>query len=418
VAAVAMVLVVSFLHIPHTRRDTRIDWWGAAFIVMGIAPLLLVAENGRDWGWNSVGAFACYIIGVVGIVAFILVERRMGSNALIPLSLFRSSTFSMASVIGTLVGFGMFGGMLTLPLYLQIVNGATPTESGLLMIPMVVGLMIASIVSGQVIARTGKYKIFPIVGTFLMSVAFFYLTFATATSGVVFIMGGMLMLGLGLGQLMQTLTIASQNSVGPRDIGVATSAATFFRQIGGTLGTAVIFSVVFSRAPDAIKTAFGNPDVVAGITAASQDPKVLADPANGDVLTQIQQAQSGQPNTLGQALNGDTSFLNVIDGRLARPFLEGFSSAMVTGFYISLGVVVLAFLLSWFLKATPLRQKSALQEASDDAAALAASNDSSEAERENAAALEMQLEASRAAGQAGAMIEPTTGSVPAQKPRK
>jgi EmrB/QacA subfamily drug resistance transporter len=418
VAAIAMVLVVSFLHIPHTRRDARIDWWGAAFIVMGIAPLLLVAENGRDWGWASVGSFACYIIGVVGIVAFILVERRMGSNALIPLSLFRSSTFSMASVIGTLVGFGMFGGMLTLPLYLQIVNGATPTESGLLMIPMVVGLMIASIVSGQVIARTGKYKIFPIVGTFLMSVAFFYLTFATATSGVVFIMGGMLMLGLGLGQLMQTLTIASQNSVGPRDIGVATSAATFFRQIGGTLGTAVIFSVVFSRAPEAIQTAFGDPDVVAGITAARQDPKVVADPANGDVLSQIQLAQSGQPNTLGEALNGDTSFLNLIDPRLARPFLEGFSSAMVTGFYISLGVVLVAFLLSWFLKATPLRQKSALQEASDDAAALAASNDSSDADRENAAALEMQLEASRAAGQAGAMIEPTTGSVPAQKPRE
>ncbi|WP_374948025.1 MDR family MFS transporter [Agreia sp.] len=418
VAAIAMVLVVSFLHIPHTRRDTRIDWWGAAFIVMGIAPLLLVAENGRDWGWSSVGAFACYIIGVVGIIAFILVERRMGSNALIPLSLFRSSTFSMASVIGTLVGFGMFGGMLTLPLYLQIVNGATPTESGLLMIPMVVGLMIASIVSGQVIARTGKYKIFPIVGTFLMSVAFFYLTFATATSGVVFIMGGMLMLGLGLGQLMQTLTIASQNSVGPRDIGVATSAATFFRQIGGTLGTAVIFSVVFSRAPDAIKTAFGNPDVVAGITAASQDPKVVAVAANTDVLTQIQLAQSKQPNTLGQALNGDTSFLNVIDPRLARPFLEGFSSAMVTGFYISLGVVLLAFLLSWFLKATPLRQKSALQEASEDAAALASSTESSDADRDDAAALEMQLEASRAAGQAGAMIEPTTASVPAQKPRE
>jgi len=129
-------------------------------------------------------------------------------------------------------------------------------------------------------------------------------------------------------------------------------------------------------------------------------------------------AQSGQPNTLGEALNGDTSFLNLIDPRLARPFLDGFSSAMVTGFYISLGVVLLAFLLSWFLKATPLRQKSALQEASDDAAALAASKNSSDAEREDAAALEMQLEASRAAGQAGAMIEPTTGSVPAQKPRE
>ncbi|MBF4632854.1 MFS transporter [Agreia pratensis] len=416
VAAIAMILVVSFLHIPHTRRDARIDWWGAAFIVMGIAPLLLVAENGRDWGWGSAGAFACYVIGVVGIVAFIFTERRMGSNALIPLSLFSSSTFSMASIIGTLVGFGMFGGMLTIPLYLQIVNGATPTESGLLMIPMVVGLMIASIVSGQIIARTGKYKVFPIVGTFLMSAAFFYLTFATATSGVVYIMGGMLMLGLGLGQLMQTLTIATQNSVGPRDIGVATSAATFFRQIGGTLGTAVIFSVVFSRAPDAIQDAFKTPDVVAGIAAAGQDPKVLANPANVDILTQMQLAQSGQPNTLGSALNGDTSFLNLIDPRLARPFLEGFSTAMVTGFWISLSVVLVAFLLSWFLKATPLRQKSALQEANDDAqAAAAAKADGARADSEGE--LQLQLGSTRAAETFGALVEPATGSVPAQKPK-
>ena len=215
---------------------------------------------------------------------------------------------------------------------------------------------------------------------------------------------------------MQTLTIATQNSVGPRDIGVATSAATFFRQIGGTLGTAVIFSVVFSRAPSAIQDAFKTPDVVAGIAAAGQDPKVLTNPANVDILTQMQLAQSGQPNTLGSALNGDTSFLNLIDPRLARPFLEGFSTAMVTGFWISLSVVLVAFLLSWFLKATPLRQKSALQEANDDAeAAAAAKADGVRAKSEGE--LQLQLGSTRAAETFGALVEPATGSIPAQKPK-
>lgn len=371
IGIIAMAIVLRFLHIPHTKRAVRIDWWGAATVIMAAVPLLLIAEQGREWGWDSAGAFVCYAIGAVGIALFIMVEKLMGDDALIPLKLFKSSTFSMATILGVLVGFGMFGAMMTIPLYLQLVTGATPTEAGLLMIPMILGLMISSIVSGQLISRTGRYKIFPILGTAFLSGGFFYLTFVSADKPVWFVMVGMLLVGLGLGQLMQTLTIASQNSVGPRDIGVATSASTFFRQIGGTLGTAVVFSVLFSRLPDTLASAFTNTSNVAGLTAAMQDPAVTSDPVNAGVLKVLGQLQT-DPAAVGNALSGDTSFLKGVDGRLSLPFLEGFANASVTVFYVSLVVVLIAFVLSFFMKATPLRAKSALQEANDDAQAAAA----------------------------------------------
>jgi EmrB/QacA subfamily drug resistance transporter len=366
----ALAIVLRFLHLPHTKRAVRIDWWGAATVVIALVPLLLVAEKGREWGWDSLPALVCYVIGALGIAAFVLSEKLMGDDALIPLKLFRNSTFSMATILGVLVGFGMFGAMMTIPLYLQLVSGATPTESGFLMLPMILGMMIASIGSGQLIARTGQYKIFPRLGTGFMAIGFFWLTFLTADKPVWYIMIGMFMLGLGLGQLMQTLTIASQNSVGPRDMGVATSASTFFRQIGGTLGTAILFSVLFTRIPETIAAAFSRPAVTDGIAEAASDPAVLADPANAQILELLQQGQNG--GSLGTALDGDTSFLNGSDPRLAAPFLEGFNDATVTVYWVALGVVLTAFVLSFFLKVTPLREKSALQEnAAEDAALLA-----------------------------------------------
>ena len=370
VGVVALAMVLRFLHIPHTRRKVRIDWWGAATVVIALVPLLLVAEKGRDWGWDSFYAITCYIVGALGIAAFILSEKLMGDDALIPLKLFKHPTFSMSTVLGVLVGFGMFGAMMTIPLYLQLVNGATPTESGLLSLPMILGLMISSIASGQIIARTGRYRVFPTLGTAFMATGFFWLTFLTADKPLIWIMVGMLLIGLGLGQLMQTLTIAAQNSVGPRDIGVATSSSTFFRQIGGTLGTAILFSVLFTRIPQTIADAFASTSVKNGIAEAVADPKVLADPANKQILELFQQAQNG--GSVGNALDGDTSFLNGSDPRLAAPFLEGFNDAAVTVYWVALGVVLIAFVLSFFLKAAPLRAKSALQENADaDAAVIA-----------------------------------------------
>jgi len=372
IGIVALAIVLRFLHIPHTRHAVRIDWWGAATVILALVPLLLVAEQGRTWGWDSLGSIACYVIGALGVAAFIISEKLMGDDALIPLKLFKNATFRMATILGVLVGFGMFGAMLTIPLYLQLVNGATPTESGFLMLPMILGLMIASIVSGQIIARTGVYKWFPRAGTALMALGFLWFTFATADKPVWYMMIGMFLVGLGLGQLMQTLTIASQNSVGPRDIGVATSSSTFFRQIGGTLGVAILFSVLYTRIPTAIADAFTNKDTLAALQTAATDPDVVADPANKGILALLQSAQGGDTSAVSDSLNGDSSFLNGADPRLTAPFLNGFNDAAVSIFWVALAVVLVAFVLSWFLKATPLRAKSALQENADNDAALSA----------------------------------------------
>jgi EmrB/QacA subfamily drug resistance transporter len=402
VGIVSLALVLRFLHVPHHPRDgVRIDWWGAATIVLGLVPLLLIAEQGREWGWDSPAAFVCYAVGALGILAFVLVERTMGDDALLPLKLFRSPTFSMATVLGVLVGFGMFGAMMSLPLYLQLVNGATPTEAGWLMIPMIVGLMASSIGSGQIISRTGRYRIFPIIGTGLLTAAFAFLALvAHYDTPVWVIMVGMFAVGLGLGQLMQTLTLASQNSVTTRDMGVATSASTFFRQMGGTVGVAVIFSVLFSRLPDTIAAAFGKTDLVRAALDAALDP-ALASAANNagimdavytpiveritsnlppgvdlandqvrgglvdQVMANFDPSQSQGSASLGGSLDGDTSFLNTADPALSAPFLDGFANATVTVFWVAAAVVAVAFVLSFFLRAQPLREKSAVQEAHD-----------------------------------------------------
>lgn len=369
----ALAIVLRFLHIPHTRHSVRIDWWGAATVVLALVPLLLVAEQGRTWGWGSPAAILCYVVGGLGTVAFIVSEKLMGDDALIPLKLFSNATFRMATILGVLVGFGMFGAMMTLPLYLQLVNGATPTEAGFLTLPMILGLMISSIVSGQVISRTGVYHWFPRAGTLFMAMGFFLFTFATADQPVWFMMIGMLLVGLGLGQLMQTLTIASQNSVGPRDIGVATSSSTFFRQIGGTLGVAILFSVLYTRIPETIAVAFADKTNLANLQAAASDAAVRSDPANADILRLLQSAKGGNSGAVGDSLNADSSFLNDADPRLAAPFLQGFNDAAVSIFWVALAVVLVAFVLSWFLKAAPLRSKSALQENAEiEAAQLAA----------------------------------------------
>ena len=240
IGLIALFLVISFLHIPHHEsKSKRIDWWGVLTIIVGVVPILIVAEQGREWGWSSTNAITAYVIGVVGIAAFIYIEKKMGEDALLPLHLFKSSTFTLTTLLGVIVGLGMFGGMISLPLVLQIVYGASPTEAGYLMIPMVMGLMVSSILSGRITSKTGKYKIFMVLGTALMGISYVYLSTLVYTWQVWQISIGMVVMGLGLGQMMQTLTIASQNSVEAKDIGVATSSSTFFRQMGGTLGVAV-----------------------------------------------------------------------------------------------------------------------------------------------------------------------------------
>jgi EmrB/QacA subfamily drug resistance transporter len=364
----ALLLVMRSLHLPHTRRDHRIDWPGALALVVGLVPLLLIAEQGREWGWTSSAAFACYLVGALGIAAFIWDQSRYGDDALIPLRLFRGRTFGLGSLLNFILGMGMFGGLAALPLYLQIVKGVSPTMAGLLLIPLTFGIMAGSIISGQIISRSGRYRKFPIIGTGLLVLALAGL----AQIGVETPLGVTMLLsavfGIGLGFNMQPLTLAVQNAVPPQDMGVATSSATFFRQMGGTLGTAVFLSVLFSTVGDRIASAFRTDAATSAFQAALNDPQVLADPTNRRVVAAITDG-GGLPKG---ALD-DTSFLAKLDDRLARPFLEGFSSSMDLVFMSAAAVVLIAFVIVFFLPEEKLRTMSGIEaRRQDDAAAAAA----------------------------------------------
>ena len=363
IGAVSLFMVITFLHVPHTPRPQKIDWWGAVTIVLAVVPLLLVAEQGREWGWGSPLSIAMYATGLFGIVSFILIEKRMGSAALIPLAIFKEPTFARTQIMGFIIGIGMFGGMIVLPLIIQVVYGASPTEAGLLMLPMVAGMMAATITSGRIMSRTGKYRIFFNTGTAVLFFGYLFMLLMLNASTPIWVVSiGMIMIGLGLGQLMQTTMVASQNSVDARDIGVATSSATFFRQMGGTFGVAVFMSILFGQVADKIGGAFQRADVREGIAAATKDPAVLANPDNEAILGVLQ----GGPSAAEQ-ITLDSSFMIGADDRLTLPFRIGFVESSLTVFLVAIFFVAAAFVISWFIKEIPLRDKSASQEAAESA---------------------------------------------------
>jgi MFS family permease len=237
-----------------------------------------------------------------------------------------------------LVGVAMFGGIMLLPLSMQIVHGASPTESGFLMLPMVVGMMIASIGSGRIISRTGRVRTFPIVGSVLITAALLLLSRTTADTALVWVMAPMFLLGLGLGQCMQPLLLTMQSAVPPRDIGVATSSATFFRQIGGTVGVAVFLSVLFGSVGGNIQQAFADD---------AGDPVVaeaMADPSFGEQIERIQDDSSG---------------IESLPDAVAHPIKEGFAASMDTVFLLAAGAGLVAFLVLLLMPHVELRATSA-----------------------------------------------------------
>jgi hypothetical protein len=257
--------------------------------------------------------------------------------------LFRSGVFSVTSLVGLIIGMGMFGGMSVIPLYLQIVKGASPTRAGLLVLPMVLGIMVGSVVSGQITARTGRYKVFPIVGIGLMTAAMVLLNTIGADTPLWRTDIWMAIFGLGLGNCIQTLVIAVQNAVPARDMGVATSAQVFFRQIGGTLGTAVFLSILFSVVGGKIGTAIMNSPAEVRAAAA----KLLGSTASGS---------SG-----GSGVLQDSSFIQQLPAAVARPFKVGFSDSLHPVFITAAIVTGTAFVLIWFMKELPLRNQSGIQ---------------------------------------------------------
>jgi EmrB/QacA subfamily drug resistance transporter len=366
IGVASLLLVSRTLHLPHHRREHKIDYLGACGLVVFLVPLLLVAEQGRSWGWTSNRSVVACTIAVLGFVGFLLAERRIGDDALLPMRLFRGRTVAVASALNFIVGMGMFGGMAALPLYLQIVKGHSPTAAGLLMLPMVIGMMSGSIGSGQYIARTGRYRIFPIAGLALLVAGLLLLSGVDADSGIVIVSLYTFVFGLGLGCNMQTLITAIQNAVPPRDMGVATSSATFFRQMGGSLGTAVFLSLLFNQLPQKIMVALQASTQTAQFQAALVEPAVVSNPATNVLVTVL-----GNPAAVVNVLI-DSSFINRLDPRLARPFLVGFSGAIDAVFLLGAAVLFVGFLIVWFLPEEKLGSRSGIDLRHQEAAVAAA----------------------------------------------
>ncbi len=369
-----LVVIWRVLHLPPLRKvEHRIDWQGALALVVALVPLLLVAEQGRSWGWGSSNALISYTVGVVGIGLFLAAETRAGADAILPLYMFRNRTFSVGAGANAVIGLGMFGGLATLPLYLQIVRGLSPTKAGLVLIPFTMGIMVASIVAGQTTARTGRYKLFPVGGTVLMGVGALLFSRLDPSTPMTRFFTYSVVFGLGLGFVMQPLVLAVQNAVPAKDMGVATSSSLFFRQMGGTLGTAVFLSVLFSTVGDNIATAFRAAAKTPAFLAAVADPTVAANPVNAAVIGML---KGGPAPSLD-----DSSFINALDPRLAQPFLVGFAQSVDKVLLLAAIVMVAGIVLTLLVPELPLRTVSGIQSrqaderADDERTAAAAAED-------------------------------------------
>ncbi|MEO8334874.1 MAG: DHA2 family efflux MFS transporter permease subunit [bacterium] len=243
----ALVVLAATLPANAERREHAIDYAGAALLAVVLSGITLIADlGGSAYAWSSPLIMGLIAAAIIALVLFVFVERR-APEPILPPRLFAERAFSLTSAVGFIVGFALFGSVTYFPVFLQTVKGVSPTASGLQMLPMMVGMLTMSIVSGQLISRTGRYKHFPIIGTGVMTVALVLLARLSLDTSTYLTSGYVLLLGLGLGMVMQVLVVAVQNSVEFRDLGVATSGATLFRLIGGSLGTAILGAIFSTR---------------------------------------------------------------------------------------------------------------------------------------------------------------------------
>ncbi|AZQ71387.1 MFS transporter [Streptomyces luteoverticillatus] len=323
IGVVALAVIAAVLHIPVSRVPHRIDYLGTFLIAaVAICLVLMTSLGGTSYPWSSWRIIGLGVVGVVLLLPFVLVERR-AAEPVLPLGLFRIHTFALCSVIGFVVGFAMFGSMTYLPTFLQVVHGVSPTLSGVHMLPMVAGLLIASTGSGQIVSRTGHYKVFPIAGTAVMTIGLLLLhrldpAVSTATMSAYFFV-----FGFGLGLVMQVLVLIVQNSVGYQDLGVATSGATFFRSIGASFGVSIFGTIFTSKLGPRIA------DALAGVPLP--------------------------PGVTPDALKSDPRVLHRLPPAQRTGVLAAYSQSITDVFLYAVPPALLAFALAWLLREEPLR---------------------------------------------------------------
>jgi EmrB/QacA subfamily drug resistance transporter len=338
VGVVALVVVAAVLPGALRRERHTIDYAGTILLALTVSSLVLITSlGGTTYRWVSAPVLAMAVVAVVAGAGFVVVERR-AAEPVLPLRLFGNRVFTAASAIGLVIGFAMFGALAYLPQYMQIVKGVSPTASGLRLLPMMAGLLLTSVVTGRLVSRLGRYRIFPIIGTAAMTAGLYLLSLLTPGTGGWLSSLYMFVLGLGIGASMQVLVIAVQNAVSYADLGVATAGATFFRSIGGSFGTAAFGAVFAAVLPGNLAAALHGRALPPGLSAASgASPAVLA--------------------------------------RLPAPvhaaFVAGYASSLHTVYLAAVPVGALAFLLSWTLKDVPLRSTTRAPDPADTLAPTA-----------------------------------------------
>ncbi|MGW4499390.1 MDR family MFS transporter [Micromonospora sp. NPDC004336] len=315
---VALAVLVATLRLPKHRTEHRIDWLGAALLSVAITAIVLVTTwGGNEYDWTSGPILGLVALTLVALAAFGLVERR-AAEPILPLRLFANRNFALISVIGFLLGFAMFGAMNFLPLYQQTVQGASATNSGLLLLPLMFGMLVVSLVVGRSITKTGRYRAYPIVGGVVMAAGMALLTRLDVDTSKTESSLYMLVLGVGMGFLMQTSMLIAQNSVEQRDLGAASGAATFFRSIGGSFGIS-LFGAVFANR--------------------------LAGSPGGDAF--------GGGGEAGAAM--DLEKLKDLPAQARELVLGGLADAVSHVFWWALFFSVAVPVLAWFVREVPLR---------------------------------------------------------------
>jgi EmrB/QacA subfamily drug resistance transporter len=319
----ALVAIAAVLHIPVKRVDHKIDWWGMSLLSSGVVCLiLLLTWGGTQYAWSSSTILGLGLASLILLSTFCVVELKV-VEPIISLQLFRNRTFSAASAVGFMIGFTMFGSIVYLPLYLQVVHGATPTMSGLELLPMVAGMLITFVLSGQLVTRTGRYKIFPILGTAIVALGLVALSRLGPDTKFLYAAIGMFIVGFGLGLVMQILVVVVQNAVPHAQLGTATATATFFRSIGGAVGVAVLGDVFNNRLLHELRSTL-SPSELSHLVAS------------GSVAI--------NPEQIGQLPIAQRTIV-----------VDAFSHTLQTVFLFAIPFALIAFAMSWMIKEIPLR---------------------------------------------------------------
>ncbi|MCX5179541.1 MDR family MFS transporter [Streptomyces virginiae] len=322
IGLVALVVIAAVLHIPARSSKHTIDYLGTFLIACVATCLVLIASLGGTWGWGSARIIVVAVLGAVLLAGFLLVERK-AAEPVLPLGLFRIRTFTLCSAISFVVGFAMFGAMVYLPTFLQVVQGVSPTMSGVHMLPMVIGMLITSTVSGQIVSRTGRWKVFPILGTAVTALGLLLLHQLHRTSSTWEMSVYFFVFGAGLGLVMQVLVLVVQNAVSYADLGVATSGATFFRSIGASFGVAIFGTVFTHQLDDKLAASLAGVTLPAGASVAQleADPRAIAE----------------------------------LPADLQPRVLNAYATAITDVFLYAVPIVLIAFVIAWFLKEDKLR---------------------------------------------------------------